>query len=366
MWQFWQAACRGLGGIMIWEYKVERIGVETLSYGLLDLDGCPNERSRALSAAMGLLKGELAGFFRDYRFVEPSVGILYDERSHLLAEFEGYYNSKMSGIHQKSLFGLYETLRRSNVPVRFVPHQHLDRVLAQLPTLILPGHGYMDERLAEKLKTYVKEGGRLVGLAGTGLRLENTWASTYIPSYGLDELFGVREKARMFADEPVEIRDGAGERIDRLHSYKINLDLHGGTAAGWFADGEIALVERRAGKGTARYLGGYLGVPASSTTGLTKAAESGSVDGGPLLRRLEISRADEALDTFSAMGLDVVCWEKNDEPKKRAYFVFNETAEAAEFDAPRTAAGRVTPLFGDISVTGGRVRLPANSVVLLW
>lgn len=368
MWQFWQAASRGLGGIMIWEYKVERIGVETLAYGLLGLDGRPNDRSRVLAAAMALLKGELAEFFRDYRFAEPEVGILYDERSHLLAEFEGYYNPKMSGIHQKSIFGLYETLRRSNVPVRLVPHQHLDRVISRLRTLILPGHGYMDKPLADKLKLFVEQGGHLVGLAGTGLRMENTWASTYIPSYGLDELCGVREKARMFAEDPVEILDESGRLIDRVRAFKINLELHGGKAVGWFADGEIAVAERRTGKGTTRYLGGYFGVSESTQNGLMKSSgKPGNRDGGNLLRYLDIARPDAVLDSLAGLGLDVIPWSKSDSPGGAdAYFIFNETAETIEFARPRTAANRVTPLCGDINAGSGLVRLSANSIVLVW
>ena len=359
MWQFWQAASRGLGGIMLWEYKVERIGIESLGYGLLGLEGKPNPRSRALCQAIGLIKGELADFFARFTFQEPRVGILYDERSHLLSELEaGWYSGLYAGcgnIYQRAIWALYETLRRRNIPVRWVPHQLMDEALPRLDTLILPGHGLMDIPLASKLTQFVEAGGHLVGQGGVGFRRDNTWVSPVIPSYGLDELFGVREVSRALVDGQFDLLDGRGRVIERLSSLRIELECRDAEELGWFSDGAVGLAASALGKGKTHYLGGYLGLD-----------ESGA---GRVLRELGIERqGDDVPAHLADRRLDVIPWRLRNEPagNSRAYFIFNAADRLVEFGRPKTATGSVTRLFGDVSSESDKVILGANSAVLLW
>jgi len=359
MWQFWQAVSRRLAGIMLWEYKVERIGVESLGYGLLGLDGKSNPRSRALSQAIGLIKGELADFFTRFTFQEPSVGILYDERSHLLSELEtGYYgglSASCGNIYQRAIWALYETLRRRNIPVRWVPHQLMDEALPRLDTLILPGHGLMDGPLASKLTQFVKAGGRLVGQGGVGFRRDNTWVSPVIPSYGLDELFGVREISRALVDGQFELLDGSNNVIERFSSLRIELECRGGTELGWFSDGAVGLAVNSLGKGKTHYLGGYMGLD-----------EPGA---GRVLRELGIECQTNGVPARLAdCGLDVLPWRLRNGRGENAgaYFIFNAGGHPVGFGHSETATGSVTPLFGDVSSESGKMTLGANSAVLLW
>jgi len=66
------------------------------------------------------------------------------------------------------------------------------------------------------------------------------------------------------------------------------------------------------------------------------------------------------------LRLDVIPWRRRGGGvKERAYFVFNSTGGAVEFDRPETATATDTPLFGDVSTANGKVTLgPASGVLL--
>lgn len=354
LWQFWQAISRGLGGVMLWQYKSERIGVESLGYGLVGLDGKPNDRSDAIAHAIHLIRGELGEFFNDYVFLEPTIGILYHERSHLLSEMEGYYNSRFASLNVKAFWALYETLRRNNIPVQLVPHQHLDAALPKLSTLFLPGHGYMDGDLAEKLTQFVENGGHLIGQAGVGFRQANTWVSGLIPSCGLNRSFGCVETARMLMQDPAWLLDETGCPIEQLNGYKINLACDGGEAVARFPDGEVALVTHAVGLGRTYYLGGFLGLD--------------QPEAGRLLPLMHVNPPTDDLARLADIGLDAVAWRRdgNEDEAAKAYFIFNATDRAIQFNALSTARGQTTPLFGELVTEGSITILHPNSAALFW
>ncbi|RLB20502.1 MAG: hypothetical protein DRG73_10115, partial [Deltaproteobacteria bacterium] len=112
--------------------------------------------SKSIEDAIKRIKTDFAEFFDLYHMQEPAVGILYDERSHLLSELEagGYFTGEYANcgfLHSKAMTSVYETLRRLNIPVKWVPRQRLDDAIQTLKALILPGHGIMDCDLSEKL-----------------------------------------------------------------------------------------------------------------------------------------------------------------------------------------------------------------------
>ena len=350
MWQFWQAVSRGLAGIMVWEYKVERIGIESWGYGLVGLDGQPNNRSKALSRAFYMIKNELADLFTSFEYADPEVGILYDERSYLLSAIER--RGCPSNIHFTSAWSLYEVLRRKNIPVRWVPRQDIDNVLSGMKTLFLPGHGFMDEELAEKLKSFVENGGNLFAQAGTGFRAANTWVSPVIPSYGLDTVFGVREISREMADGAVNLLDAGHQVIDRLSTFKVNLECSGAKPVLYFEDGNPALATNQYGRGTTWYFGGFLGFDCNDT--------------GGVLSTVLGDQTDPFIQECSGLGLDVIPWQSKRGPNTmKAYFVFNTTDQGINFKKPEGMT-TCTELFGTVKLKEETVSLGANSAALLW
>ena len=356
MWQFWQIVSRGLGGIKIWEYKVERIGKESLGYGLVGLDGEPNDRSRSLEDAMKKIKTDLAEFFATYQMQEPVVGVLYDERSHLLGELEegGYFNDAMGygncgRLHSKAFTGVYETLRRLNIPVTWVPWQRLDEA-KKLKALILPGHGLMDSDMSDKLEEFVKEGGILLGQAGTGFRRDNTYVSPVIPAYGLSSLFGIKEDNRTLVAGETRIVDSNKDDIDRVASFAVKLKTSDAEPIGFWEDGSIALTKNEVGKGSAWYLGAFSGLDCSES-------------GGSLSKVLGEPQ-DSFLKDCGTNSLDVIPWQSITGSKK-AYFIFNTTDDSIKVNIPECVT-RCDILFGNHSVGSDTVSLAANSAMLLW
>ena len=355
MWQFWQIVSRGLGGIKIWEYKVERIGIESLGYGLVGLDGKPNDRSKSIEDAIKRIKTDFAEFFDLYHMQEPAVGILYDERSHLLSELEagGYFTGEYANcgfLHSKAMTSGYETLRRLNIPVKWVPRQRLDDAIQTLKALILPGHGIMDCDLSEKLAVFVKGGGVLYAQAGTGFRRENTWVSPVIPAYGLSGLFGTKEDSRELVAGETCIVDSKKDEIDKAASFAVKLKTFDADPIGFWEDGSIALTRKKPGKGCAWYLGAFLGLDCH--------------DSGRILSRILDEPQDLFMKQCANKGLDVIPWESIAD-SKTAYFVFNTTNGSIKSDIPE-CVNRCELLFGSASVECGTLSLAANSAVLLW
>jgi beta-galactosidase GanA len=94
-----------------------------------------------------------------------------------------------------SMLGFYRAMFERNIQVDFVHPDEIAAGAASQYKAIFLGYPLMLQReVAEALKTYVRAGGTLISEARPAWNDDRGHASARIPGFGLDEVFGVREK----------------------------------------------------------------------------------------------------------------------------------------------------------------------------
>lgn len=186
------------------------------------------------------------------RPVKGDVGIVFVPES----EVFNFVQQGTTRHYAESARGAYQAFFDSNIQADFV---HVDDI-AQYSLVYLPYPIHLKQATAAKLAAYVRNGGTLVSEGLPGYFGEHGKAGTRQPNYGLDEVFGAREKYVEFTPDLLDklrlqvLGQATGGRFF-LQQY----ELAGGQKAGEYADGAIAAVENKAGKGRALLIGSFPG-----------------------------------------------------------------------------------------------------------
>lgn len=266
----WAALSRGARAIFYYAWYPMSAGSDAGAYGLADLDGTLTERARGAGAFAGIVSRNPA-LFAPLRPRRSSTAILYDPSAWpaLGRRSSGAPNPR------DSVLGLYRALFERNIQADFVQAGEIAAGgAAAYRAIFLPAPLVMDEALAAALAGYVRSGGTLVSEARPAWRDERGRANARVPGFGLDEVFGAREKEVRPVDY-VEISmerelDGslsslAGKTV-RGAAYSESLDITGPNvrviarfrgADG--APGDPAIVTSRYGSGRAVLIGSLPG-----------------------------------------------------------------------------------------------------------
>jgi beta-galactosidase len=116
------------------------------------------------------------------------------------------------------------------------------------------------QRTAEKLRDWVAAGGTLIAEGCPAYFGDRGHVGTVQPNYGLDEVFGARERYVEFT--PDILTDLRLTVHDKPLWGGIFLQAYtptSGTAVGWYEDGQVAAVENRYGKGRTLLIGTMVG-----------------------------------------------------------------------------------------------------------
>ncbi len=187
--------------------------------------------------------------------VRGDVGIVFVPESEVFNFVQQQGSTKH---YAESARGAYQAFFDSNIQADFV---HIDH-LREYPLVYLPYPIHLNTASARQLDQYVREGGILVSEALPGYFGERGKVGTRQPNYGLDTLFGARESYVEFTPDLLEnlTLQVQGQSIGGRY-FLQQFALVGGTQVGAYADGTIAAVENKVGKGRTLLLGTF---PAAS------------------------------------------------------------------------------------------------------
>lgn len=269
----WQVIAHGAREVAIYAWYPMSSGFESNGYGLINLDGTITERARAAGNIARIVN--LHG--SDLLNAQPAraeVAVLYNRLSYMVGGSQSSL-SKLGNAERDSLLGLHRTFSEKNIPVDFVdPADVSQDRLSQYKILFLPFPVMLSRDVASRVKHYVERGGTAVAEARLAWNDARGFASDVIPGFGLDQVFGAKEKIIRPVDQP-QIKLAASADLAGVDggqpltgaAFEEELDpLPRAQVLARFANGSPAIVENRFGKGRAILIGSFVALAYQRTT----------------------------------------------------------------------------------------------------
>ena len=263
----WQVMSHGAQEIAIYAWYPMSSGFESNGYGLISLDGTLTDRARAAGRVAQTIEENATGFGA-VRPAPAQVAILYDRLSYMVGGTQQTL-STLGNAERDSLMGVYRAFFEKQIPVDFVhPAALRGNHLSDYKILFLPYPVMLSRSVAEQVKQYVAQGGTAVAEARLAWNDARGHASAVIPGFGLDWVFGAREKLiRPEAKPRLIIQPSAalpgmkeGDSITAIAFEEDLQPLGGARVLARFPNGEPAMVENTYGKGKAILIGSFPGL----------------------------------------------------------------------------------------------------------
>ncbi len=230
-----EAAAAGAKGIVYWMWRQFDKGLQTLGRGLVDHKGRSTERLVAATEIREALK---------YGIMEPvksNIGVVYDP---LCEDLQRTYTAAYGvedDIYLSSIFGAYKAFYDNNVRCDVITLNEIENY----PMVVLANHIAISEADAEKLKSYIRNGGKVL-TAGKLAAVDETSQVYYDqPGTGLMGVFGYEWFDTDY--ENLEIALNNGKKIEGYYTREITECT--GVVEGVFYNGEAAVVHNKYGKG---------------------------------------------------------------------------------------------------------------------
>jgi beta-galactosidase len=186
------------------------------------------------------------------RPVKGDVGLVFVPES----EIFNYVQQGGTEYYAQSIRGAYQAFFDSNIQADFVALENID----EYKLIYLAYPVMLKSETAERLKKYVQNGGTLICEGLPAYFGDRGHVGTVQPNFGLDELFGAREK---FVEFDPDISDQLMFEVNGSNIYgryfRQDYDLHGGKAAGQHSNGNTAAVENTFGQGRTLLMGSFPG-----------------------------------------------------------------------------------------------------------
>ncbi len=247
----WNVIAAGGKGVVYWQYAPEPAGMESPGFGLIDSLG--GDTPRLLSAAKCARQ-----FNQDYLTKAkrvPSInGIFLSRDSDLLT-----YAAKEEEKYNASFVGVYHALTDRGIPVRFVHQDTLScAMVSGLATLYLPMALSLSQADRKVLLAFVQDGGKLIVEACAGMYGVN--GEMDLQFSFLRELFGMDHVTLEATQEEFSRASGESFAFDSTWYRQLYQSCaEDAEVMARYADETPALLTRRVGKGTALWLGGFVG-----------------------------------------------------------------------------------------------------------
>jgi beta-galactosidase len=254
-----------LKGFIFWQYRPEILGREAPTWGLSQLDGTETPRLKAYAEAGKVLNKNCELLLKGNP-KKAEVAILYNPENQIFA----WQTTKNEKSATDSLLGVHKALYENNYIIDFIhPVEFETDILANYKCLYIPFPYVLNAKICEAIRIWVKRGGVLIGECYfAGWNIEHGHHEKMIPGYGLDDMFQVEQynTIPVMEDEGIAItfekdfysmkkgESAFGEMVQQ------QLTSKGSEVLASFPDGSSAITLSKYGKGTAVFVGSYLGL----------------------------------------------------------------------------------------------------------
>lgn len=232
----YEAYAAGAKALIYWMWRPFTKGLQTLGRGLVNYRTIPTERY--------YLVKEISEDFDKYGVIRPvksKVGVLFHEFSDDLARRFTISYAVDKNFYNKSLFGAYKALVDINVRPDIVT---IDDISAY-DVLVVTNACAMSQSDVNKLKDYVRGGGKLILDGKVAVVDGESLQYEYIPGGGLHELAG---EIYFETDDKYTSFTIGGKTVDTYYGRDV-FELTDGEAIATFPDGLPAVVKKKYGDG---------------------------------------------------------------------------------------------------------------------
>jgi beta-galactosidase len=184
--------------------------------------------------------------------VKGDIGLVFAPESELF----NYVQQGDTNFYAQSLRGAYQAFFDSNIQADFVA---LDD-LAEYKIVYLSYPLMLSKETVAKLRAFVEQGGTLISEGLPAYFGDHGRAGETQPNYGLDELFGARERYVEFTPDLLE------KLVLTVNGYRINgryflqeYEPAGGRTVGHYLNGHAAAIESQRGRGRTLLVGTFPG-----------------------------------------------------------------------------------------------------------
>jgi len=184
--------------------------------------------------------------------VKGDIGIVWIPETSIF----NYVQLGSTRYYAESVHGAYQGFFDSNIQPDFVHIDHIN----ESPLVYVPYPIMLKQETAQKLIAYVEKGGQLICEGLPGYFDDRGHVGEVQPNFGLDHLFGAREKYVEFTPDLLEnltltVRDSKINGRYFLQEYSTT----GSHVVGTFNDGNVAATENTLGKGKTLLIGTFPG-----------------------------------------------------------------------------------------------------------
>lgn len=241
----------GAKGMVYWQYRAERVGMEQDCAGIMRVDGSPRPVAYEVKKFGEDLHKNMQ-YLAGAEVQEGKAAIVFDFDSLLMGEieeaskdiFQFTYTSD-ERYYPKSHQGMYKLFRNCGYNVDYTSATRPE-TFEKYKVLYFPYYSMLDEKIVPYLEKFLENGGTIIADEGFGLRDLNTWMR--VGDFNCKPLMTARlsERRKMYRRE--EYFDFMGERA-RIYPYKSEINVENAEVLAKFDNGLPAMHSVNYGKG---------------------------------------------------------------------------------------------------------------------
>jgi beta-galactosidase len=247
IWNLISCAC-GARGILYPRWRPLLDGPLFGAFGAFGMDGSVTPRAE-MAGKVAKWANSRADVWQS-KPVKGDVGLVFIPESELF----NYVQQGETAYYAQSIKGAYQAFFDQNILADFVALDNIDEY--KLVYLAYPV--MLKRETADRLKKYVQDGGTLICEGLPAYFGDHGHVGTVQPNFGLDQVFGAREKVVEFDPDLSEqlMFEVMGSKIYGRY-FRQDYEMQGGKAAGQYSNGNTAAVENTFGHGRTLLIGSF-------------------------------------------------------------------------------------------------------------
>ena len=242
----------GCKGLVLWQYRAERLGHENDLAGLVNIDGSFKPVTVECADLIKMVNRH-RDFLYNAKACPHRVGILFDLSSNMISSIEnrtrnGSLKRANGGVYpyMDNIHGVYTLMHELKLAPQIFDSRLLKEKLDKIDILYLPEY-YMptNENLA-LIREFAAQGGKVIAEEGFALRQQNTWLNYPWPGGDLEKEFGIRIEERVATEKVAPWRMEINGVTAEASGYASALEVTGNDVEViyFWADGRPAVTRR--------------------------------------------------------------------------------------------------------------------------